>query len=100
MGTRLVRSRFSGLGYLVNDDRASGGKKTESDMLGCGHCQALMRRGDWQEDGGHCSCCDTAVCGPCADRILTVGCESFLRQLERSLNEQYVRSQNARMLCL
>lgn len=69
-------------------------------MLGCSHCQKLMVRKVWQEDGGFCHSCDAPVCGPCADRIPKLGCEVFLRVLEGELEKQYRREQNARLLGL
>ena len=95
LGLRSVRT---GQGYLLNDDRASGGTKEEADMLGCSHCQTLMRRKLWADDGGMCHGCGAPVCAPCCDRIPQHGCEVFLRQLERGLEEDYVRRQNAIIL--
>lgn len=94
-----MKSVFSGSGYLLVDDRASGGRLVEADMLGCNHCQALLKKNEWREDGGHCGGCMQPVCGPCADKILTHGCEPFLRQLEAALERDYTRAQNARMMC-
>lgn len=67
-------------------------------MVGCGHCQRLMLKCDWAEDGGHCGCCMKPTCGPCADRILVHGCETFVRQLESNLDAAYRRRQNAMAL--
>ena len=94
----MVKSRFNGLGYRLADNTASGGLRAEADMIGCHHCQKLMVKSDWAEDGGWCSRCDGAVCGPCADRMLTKGCEAFVHQLMAKLEDQYRRAQNARML--
>ena len=95
-----VKSIFDGSGYLMNDDRASGGQLDESDMMGCGHCQRLLKKKLWCDDGGFCHCCWNAICGPCADRMLTRGCENFLAKLESSLEKEYRRNQNVRMLGL
>ena len=84
--------------YLLADDRCSGGVRDEADMLGCSHCQRLMRQREWQCDGGFCHSCDAPVCSGCADRIPTKGCEVFLRVLEGELEREYRRSQNARLL--
>lgn len=97
-GLFLVKSIFNGAGYLLADDRCSGGVRDEADMLGCSHCQRLMRKREWQCDGGFCHSCDAPVCSGCADRIPTKGCEVFLRVLEGELEREYRRSQNARLL--
>lgn len=91
----MLKSVRAGQGYLLADDRASGGSREEADMIGCKHCLALMRRASWQEDGGFCHCCDAPVCGPCADKILTHGCTPFMRQLEQALETDYRRRQFA-----
>jgi hypothetical protein len=94
----MVKSVFNGVGYLLSDDTASGGARVEADMLGCYHCQRLMRRKLWADDGGFCHCCDGPICGKCADGMLTRGCENYMRQLEGALEDQYRRDQNARVL--
>ena len=93
-----MKSIFSGQGYLLNDDRASGGGRVEADVLGCGHCQKLLKRKLWCDDGGFCSCCWNAICGPCADRMLTRGCENFLAGLETALEMKYRQDQNSKVL--
>lgn len=95
-----MRSRFNGAGYYLNDDRESGGGKTENDVLTCGHCQAIILRSEWREDGCHCWCCDSAVgvrCG-CAARMITRGCENFVRRVEAAIERKYQHEQNARIL--
>lgn len=94
----MVKSVFTGHGFLMNDDRASGGEKEEADMVGCKHCLALIKKPDWQADGGFCHCCDAPICGPCADRMQTRGCENFLRVLEGALERKYRRDQLSRVL--
>ena len=36
-------------GYLLNDDRNSGGKKTEADIQTCPHCQAVINMQEWSK---------------------------------------------------
>lgn len=96
----MVRSVLNGAGYLLADDRCSGGARDEADMMGCKHCQRLMKKRDWQADGGFCHGCDAAVCGPCADRIPRFGCETFVRVVEAKIERQYRREQNARLMGL
>lgn len=102
----MPKSRFNGAGYYLSDERASGGPREEADLIGCGHCQKTMVRGNisnpapdtWAVDGGWCSCCDGAVCAACADRMLVHGCENFKAKVERQLDGMYRRQQNAKIL--
>lgn len=82
------------------DDRCSGGKLDEADMLGCSHCQRLMKSHLWKDDGGFCHSCDAPVCGPCADKIPQHGCAVFMRVLETELERHYRRQQNSRLMGL
>ncbi len=96
----MKRSIYSGEGYLFSDDRCSDGPFEEASILGCSHCQKLMKKKDWQADGGFCHSCDAPVCSHCADRILKHGCEVFMRALETALMKQYRLEQNARLMGL
>ena len=98
----LVRMKTisTGEGYLLNDNRCSGGKLEEAAMLGCNHCQKLIVKSEWQADGAFCHCCDAPVCGPCGDRARYVGCAPFLKTLEQAIEETYRREQNAKILGL
>jgi hypothetical protein len=70
-------------GYYLNDDRPSGGKKTEADIQTCTHCQKVLVMKEWTEDGGYCSRCAAPICGPCADKMLTDGCVPFVKLIEQ-----------------
>jgi hypothetical protein len=94
------RSIYKGQGWLLNDNRCSGGTCEEADMLGCSHCQKLMKIQDWKCDGGFCHSCDAPTCGPCATLTQTKGCQVFLRSLEGALEKQYRLQQNAMLLGL
>lgn len=93
-----MRSMRTGQGYLIIDSSASGNGRLEADIIGCRHCQKSMLRCDWAEDGGFCHRCDAAVCGPCADKMLTEGCRPFMQRLDQQLSENYRREQNAKLL--
>lgn len=93
-----MKSVFNQMGYLKADDRNSGGKLDEADMLGCNHCQALIRKSLWSDDGGFCHGCDAPVCASCCDKIPREGCAPFIAQLERAVNAAYIRGQNAKVL--
>lgn len=93
----IVSRSSNGAGYLLNDNRNSGGKKQEDDIYSCAHCQALLLKSQYVQDGGFCSRCMQPVCPHCADRMLTFGCENFLRQLEVSLGIKYREDQFRKM---
>jgi hypothetical protein len=95
-----MKSVFNGHGYWMNDDRASGGKLSEDDTVGCGHCHAAMTKQTYLAEPVHCAHCGEKVgimCG-CADRLRTHGCEVFIRTIERTLDSNYRKVQNARIL--
>lgn len=95
------KSVYSGMGYVIADNRASDwGTVEETDLIGCAHCHGIMKKKAWQDNGGYCSNCDHAVCATCADRMLTHGCESFKRKIDQAVDTQYRQQQNARILGL
>jgi len=94
----MVKSIFNGMGHRLSDNTASGGIRDENDLLGCSHCQKLMKRHLWADDGGFCHGCGRPVCGPCCDLIPRRGCTTFLKTLEISLEKAYQRAQNAKIL--
>lgn len=81
-----MKSIRTGAGYLLSDDRASGGKLQEADVLTCAHCQKLLLGDSWREDGGFCGRCCAPVCGRCADRMLTDGCTPFAKLIDRHVS--------------
>ena len=94
----LLQRLQRGAGYTMNDNRSAGGVKTEADIVCCSHCQRAMQLPDWKQDGGWCGKCNQHVCGPCADLMLTRGCEPFTRKIEALINRNYHAKQLARML--
>ena len=89
-----MRSMLNGMGWRLSDNKCSGGKREENDILGCSHCQALMIRTSWASKGGYCTSCDKPVCQACADLIPRFGCSTFLKTLETSLEKEYRAAQN------
>ena len=67
-------------GYFLNN--ASGGRKEQADIQLCSHCEVVVFLAKWKEDGGWCGRCMAPICGPCADRMLTRGCEPFVKKIE------------------
>lgn len=99
MGILITRvTSISGAGYISIDETAAGKGHREADIYCCSHCQAVIFVKAWREDGGFCGRCQAPVCGPCADRMQTRGCEPFTAQVERMLEEVYRREQNAKIL--
>jgi len=97
----MKRSVYTGHGYVMNDNRASGGRLKEDDVLGCGHCQCSIGKANWRAYGEHkCSSCDEPVCSVCAFRIPTHGCENFKKFVERAVEERAREQQNAKILGL
>ena len=95
----MTHSIYTGQGYLLNDNSASGGTREEADMLGCKHCQALIKKTDWQTKGGMCMACSAPICHSCATRTVKFGCEGpYEKSIERAVEDQYRLTQNSRIL--
>lgn len=93
----MPKSMFNQCGYLSNDNRNSGGVHEEDDILGCKHCQALIRKQEWKQQGGFCRACDSPLCVSCAYRAQKFGCEVFARQVENALHQIHLREQMAKL---
>lgn len=70
-----------GAGYFVNDKELK--SRQEADVQTCSHCQRVILMQAWKDDGGFCSRCMHPLCGPCATRAMTYGCEPFLKKIEQ-----------------
>lgn len=99
-----MTSIFSGAGYFMNDDRASGGKLAEDDLVGCAHavargCTPTMKKSAWKLQGGMCFVCGKPICIACTARAQKFGCEGpEVARVERAVNDLYRREQNAKVL--
>ncbi len=93
-----MKSIFDGTGYFRNDDRPSGGKLSEGDVLGCSHCQQAMPKAEWKLNGGICFICAKPLCLICYERTRTFGCEVFEKNIEHAVADLYRRQQNAKIL--
>lgn len=74
-----------GCGNLTANTGGHRDRKIEADIRTCTHCQAVINMQSWKEDGGWCGRCQAPICSPCADRMLTHGCEPFIAQIEKSM---------------
>lgn len=92
-----MKSRFAQSGYLINDNRASGGLREEDDILACNHCSALLRASEWKRAGGYCTGCDKPLCTRCLSEVGRTGCVPEVARLERAIADDYRRRQNARV---
>ncbi len=97
---------ITGAGYLFNDNRSTGGKVEEADIIACPHCEKLISYQEWNKErsqgggptGGWCRQCAAPVCGLCLDRMLVFGCEPFLRKIDQAVDDNYRRQQNRKVL--
>jgi hypothetical protein len=96
----MTKSVFNGSGYFKNDDRHSGGKLEEDDLLGCGHCPRPVKAHKWQLQGGMCFVCGEPLCFACyAEAHKTKQCVGSQEdQIIRAVNENYHKQQNAKIL--
>lgn len=82
----MPRSVYNGAGYVMSDNRASGGTLLEDDVLGCGHCQASISKTNWRAYGENkCSTCDEPVCSVCKFIMAANGgrCSNFKMMVEK-----------------
>lgn len=94
-----MTSIFTGAGYYMNDDRASGGKMIEDDTLACSHCSQGLRKSHWKMKGGMCFVCSKPLCVRCTGLAQKFGCTGpEVKKLEQAVNEAYRREQNAKVL--
>ena len=94
------KSFFAGVGYIMNDNRASGGVLTEDDVLGCKHCQACIDKRNWKAFGeNRCFKCDEPVCSICNLKMRATGeCTNFEKVVERAVEDRVRAEQNAKIL--
>jgi hypothetical protein len=73
------------MGYLLNDNRESGGGRFEADTRACPHCQAVIVMSAWRKNGGYCFNCNALVCHACFQAMQEHGCTPFARLVELAL---------------
>jgi len=73
------------MGYLINDNRESGGGLHEADTRACPHCQGVIEMQGWRERGGFCFSCNKPVCYTCFVAMQQHGCTPYLRFIELAL---------------
>lgn len=80
------------MGYVKVDNRASGHGIREYDTVPCGHCQAVINKQQWRDDGGiyKCSGCKKPVCQHCCSKPTLDGsagilCDPWQEKVERAI---------------
>jgi len=97
-----MTSIYAGAGYYMNDDRCSGGVKTEADVLTCSHCQKIIMKKP-KPDGSismhlnFCGCCAEMVCATCKEKSIKEGCQPFMKLIEEAATRLYRRKQFAEL---
>ena len=71
------------MGYLLNDNTASGGEKREYDTVSCKHCQAIIKV--QKKSGNWCWQCGGPVC---TSRACTIRCTPFFKRVEEKMRRQ------------
>ena len=105
-GTMIVRRQTDGAGYSDYDARASGEGREEYDVACCPHCQCTINWQEWRADraigggvkGGWCRKCFAPVCPNCTTRMLSFGCEPYIKLVEERLEANYRIQQNLKVL--
>ena len=108
-GLHVVRRVSNGAGYMINDNRANHTGVQECDIVCCSHCsrtidlQKWRKHEDWETQGAHggggwCPKCMAPVCGLCAERMMTHGCEPAKMKIDAAVEATYRKQQNRRIL--
>jgi len=94
----VITPYTKGAGYFLNNQNQSvNNGRQEADIRTCTHCEAVILMQAWKDDGGFCGKCMAPICGPCADRMLTHGCEPFIKNIETAFNAVERLSQYRKM---
>ena len=100
----VITPHTRGAGYFLNNQNLSvNGGRQEADIRTCAHqavphcVTTLFLQGAWKDDGGFCSKCMAPICGPCADRMLTHGCEPFIRKIEQAVDATVKLAQHRKL---
>jgi len=76
-------------GYYLNDDRNSGGAKSEADVRTCPHCQAVIKMQEWAKAPvqNFCLKCMAPACNneACQD------CVPFMKRIQQHIESQLRR---------
>lgn len=77
-------SKTNGEGYLLIDNRASGGAVVERATITCSHCQRQMFRNPTRErERAYCRSCDHYICDECKAIEAVAGCRTFAKFINR-----------------
>jgi len=95
----IITPYTKGAGYFLDNQNLPVGQgRKESDIRTCTHCETVIDLyGPWKDDGGFCGKCFAPICGPCADRMLTHGCEPFIRKIEQAVDGTVKLAQHRRI---
>ena len=86
-------------GALVNDDRVSGGKLDQADILCCAHCQCILRF-DQPEKRHLCRRGGHPICDTCKAKEMVEGCSPFTAFLDQEREKSERRQQLSKALGL
>jgi len=98
-----LRSIFNQAGYVMSDNRPSGGLLVEDDVIACLHCQASISRRNWRAYGeNRCFTCDGPMCSCCTFEYGSNGhvCNNFKMRVERMVEDKARSEQLSKVLGL
>ena len=76
------------MGYLLKWTEGGAKVELEADTVSCSHCQRVMTRLAWKQQGGWCYGCGHPICVPCAKLSWQTGCVPFQKQVELALRRR------------
>ena len=75
------------MGYLVKWEEGGAKIVLEADTIACRHCQKVLLKNTWREEGGWCFSCGHPVCYGCFVKMQTEGCQPFMKLVEEKVEE-------------
>ncbi len=75
------------MGYLVKWEEGGAKIVLEADTIACRHCQRVLLKHLWRDQGGWCFSCGYPVCYVCFGKMQTEGCKPFMKQIEQAFEQ-------------
>jgi len=76
------------MGYLLKWTEGGAKVELEADTLSCSHCQKVLLKQRWKQNGAWCFCCGHAICQVCHEKTWKTGCVPFMKDIDQQLQRQ------------
>jgi hypothetical protein len=79
------------MGYLLKWEEGGAKLILEADTVSCSHCQRVLPKKGWREQGGWCFGCGHPVCYRCLQSIPLAGCLPFKKKIDQAWDKLHHR---------